>query len=103
MFLTIFASVLTLAEVTGLLPRLRGYFSPARRTERAQLFALLAKDVLAVVRLQKGISASTEEVVRAAITMLIDRLTHEGVKAENASSIAERLIAGALAENEKTK
>ena len=105
MFLTIFASVLTLAEVTGLLPKLRGYFNQtARRTQRAQLFALLAKDFLAVVRLQKGLSASTEEIVKAAIDMLTDRLVgSEGVKRETAKALAERLIAGALAENDKVK
>jgi len=94
--LEILAGAMSLLEITGVLPRIRGYLSPQRRTQRALLFVQLAKDALALVRLQRGVTAPQEEVARAALDMLRRQLIREGVKPGNATAVAERVLAGVM-------
>lgn len=95
-FLQILAGAMSILEVSGVLPRVRGYLSPQRRTSRALLFVQLAKDALSLIHLQRGTSDTTDETIRATIDMLAKQLVREGVKAANATAIAERVLAGVV-------
>lgn len=74
------------------------YFQVGNRTARANLVAILAKDVLSLVVLQKGVSAPKAEVIRQAIDQLRGVLVGQGFKPDTARDIAQSAIAGAAAE-----
>jgi hypothetical protein len=86
------------------LPRIRGYFNPARRTQRALLLSRLAKDVISIAVLQKGLSPAQAAVSSDVIDLMLERLIGEGVKANSevarakARALAGRALAGAAAE-----
>jgi hypothetical protein len=74
------------------------YFQVGNRTARANLVAVLAKDVLSLVVLQKGVSTDKAEILRVAIDMLKGVLIGQGFKADTAGDIAKSAISGAAAE-----
>lgn len=78
--------------------RANAYFQAGNRTERARLVQILAKDILALVQLQKGVSAENAEIIRVSIDRLYAALVGVGFNAESARDIAKSGIAGAAAE-----
>lgn len=74
------------------------YFSVGNRTARAQIVAILAKDVLSLVVLQGGVSQPKAELIRIAIDRLTGVLIGQGFKADTAKDIARSAIAGAAAD-----
>ena len=102
--LGIVAAVWGVLEAVGIAPRIRAYFSPVRRTQRALLFASLAKDVIGIAVLQKGLTPEQAVVSEDVIDLMLERLLAEGVRANSAEArvkaraMAERLLAGAAAE-----
>ena len=89
---------LTALEMIGVLPRIRGYFNPQRRTQRAVLFSQIAKDVLSLVTLQKGVTTPQAEIIQSAMDMVMEKLIREGVSKAQAADIARSTVAGAAAQ-----
>lgn len=88
-------------EALGIAPRIRAYFSPARRSQRALLVAALAKDVLGLAVLQKGVTPAQAAAMDDVIGWMIQRLVAEGTKVnsqiarDKARGQASRALAGA--------
>lgn len=78
--------------------RASDYFRVGNRTARANLVAVLAKDILALVVLQKGVNTQNAEIIKIAIDRLVQALVGQGFKVETARDIATSAIAGAAAE-----
>jgi len=97
-------TILTLITgVIGLLTVLIGrransYFANGNRAERARLVQILAKDILALVLLQKGVDAPKAEIIRSAIDLLYTALVGQGFNKDTAGDIAKSAISGAAAE-----
>jgi hypothetical protein len=84
-----------LLEAVGVLPRVRRYFAPERRTLRAELFSKLASDVISLVVLQKGLTPDQAARSQEVIDLLKAQLLRQGVRKENAEAVARRALAGA--------
>ena len=74
------------------------YFAVGNRTARANLVAVLAKDVLSLVVLQKGVSEDKAVILRTAIEMLKGVLIGQGFRPDTAGDIAKSAISGAAAD-----
>lgn len=78
--------------------RANSYFANGNRAERARLVQILAKDILALVVLQKGVDTSRAEIVRVAIEQLYHALVGQGFNKVSARDIAKSAVSGAAAE-----
>ncbi len=95
-FLVILKMVLALGAAAGLFVGLKRYFTPAQRAQRALLLAQLAKDAVALIVHQRGMTANAQEIFNEAVQEVLKVLLNEGVGQASASVIAPRLVAGAI-------
>lgn len=94
--LSIIKLVITLGTASGLFAGLIRYFRPAQRAQRALMFSQIARDVVALIVHQKGMSASAEQIFDEAVSAVLAMLLNNGVKQDTAGDMARRLVAGAI-------
>ena len=78
--------------------RANTYFASGNRAARARLVQILAKDILALVVLQKGVGVDRAEIIRLAIDQLYTTLVGQGFSKDTAHDIAKSAISGAAAD-----